>query len=96
MGVQCPSFSAHFRGTIWSPRPKQRRCPGTNGTESTGGAKKTGLEPLDGGNGVPFVGSNHTQEYNLNTTALGLSFVLGPTFSDGGGLETPSESMCNC
>eukprot|EP00964_Phaeocystis_antarctica_P043246 scaffold24801_cov107-Phaeocystis_antarctica.AAC.2 len=38
---------------------------GTNGTESTGSAKETGLEPLDGGNGVPFVGSNHTQEYNL-------------------------------
>eukprot|EP00964_Phaeocystis_antarctica_P113068 scaffold77143_cov33-Phaeocystis_antarctica.AAC.2 len=46
LGVRCPPFSAHFRGTIWSPRPKQRRCTGTNGTESTGSAKKTGLENL--------------------------------------------------
>eukprot|EP00964_Phaeocystis_antarctica_P054778 scaffold32239_cov94-Phaeocystis_antarctica.AAC.2 len=28
LGVRCPPFSAHFRGTIWSPRPKQRRCAG--------------------------------------------------------------------
>ena len=81
LGVRCPPFSAHFRGTIWSPRPKQRRCTGTNGTESTGSAKKTGLEPLDGGNGVPFVGSNHTQEYNLkcNVTMSHLSVLCSTT-----------------
>eukprot|EP00964_Phaeocystis_antarctica_P013776 scaffold7565_cov80-Phaeocystis_antarctica.AAC.6 len=70
LGVRCPHFSAHFRGTNWSPRPKQRRCTGTSDTDSTGNAKKPGLEPLQGANGVPFVGSNHTQEYNLKTFGL--------------------------
>ena len=61
LGVRCPPFSAHFRGTNWSPRPKQRRCTGTSDADSTGNAKKPGLEPLQGANGVPFVGSNHTR-----------------------------------
>ena len=76
LGVRCPPFSAHFRGTNWSPRPKQGRCTGTSDADSTGNAKKPGLEPPKGANGVPFVGSNLTQEYNLKVVFSGFaSFV---------------------
>ena len=46
--VRCPPFDAHFRGTTWSSRAKQRRCTGTNDADSTAKAKNPGLKSLKG------------------------------------------------